>query len=72
MVRYIGITKEKGEPWYWFDIMLYNRMIKLAPYTKKGKRPTYFWTNQKGFDYQFNTDGVSIYKFSWFIGLKIN
>lgn len=71
MVRYIGIAKERGDQWYTIDFMLYDRMLKLTLYTKRFKRPTYYWTGNGGFDYAFNTEDVSIYHFKWFFGLKI-
>ncbi len=70
MSKYIGIAKEVGDPWYRVTFMLYNRMVKVTLYTKKYKRPKYYWYGKESFDYCVNEQGI--FNNRWFFGIKIN
>lgn len=72
MTRYIGIAKESGDKWYMITLMLYNRMIKLTLYTKKYKKPKYYWYGKESFNHIFNDKDCWTMPLKWFIGLKIN
>jgi len=67
----IGIAKENGFPWYHFTLMLYDRMINIALWTKRAKRPKYYYYSPETFKYMFDNDEVSAFSFKWFLGLRI-
>lgn len=69
MAKYIGVAKEKNDPWYMITLMLYDRMIKLTAYTKKHKKPKYYWYGKKSFDYIVNE--VDLFHPKWFLGIRL-
>lgn len=69
MYKYIGIAKEKGDPWYAITIMLYDSMIRLTAHTKKGKRPKCYWYNKEAFHFCINE--INFFYTKWFVGTRL-
>ena len=70
MNRYIGIARERKEPWYKINVMLYNRMIVLTLYTPRTKRPKCYYYGKKEFYYC--VDDANVIDLKWFFGVSIN
>lgn len=64
--RFIGIGKLKNEPWYLISLFLFNRMVTLALYTPKNKKPTYFYYNREEFTFCYKQKSLQI---TWFFGV---
>jgi hypothetical protein len=68
-MKYIGIAKEKNDPWYYIIIMFGNRMIKITPYTERTKRPAYYFYNKDAFKYAIE---IGLFELRWFVGLTLD
>ena len=70
MTKYLGIGKCNNDTsWYYFSILLYNRMLKIALYTPRTKTPRFYWYNKTRFRYNFKELEDT---FKWFVGVTIN
>lgn len=70
MNKYIGIGRAVDDKWYMITLFLYNRMIKIALYTPRHKKPKYYYYNKDQFDFCINQSRLIVIK--WFLGVAIN
>ena len=68
MTYYIGIGKEYNSPGNIISILLFNRMLNIAPYTIKHWYPRFYYYNKESFTYCIKQEIIS---FKWFIGITI-